>query len=97
MKTNYFTRPGAKIHSAYNAYMIFHTAERRWYTLDKIDDRLATEFASAVFDTKDLEAATLDSGELGYIPKQRTVGNDKYVMLRLKQGLYVEINLSNND
>ena len=79
--------------------MYFDGRDRRWYTKDHVSDTLLPSLASQEVPFSELksEAGTV-AGQYKLIPRPFVDEDDTpYVIMRLKMGLYVDVNLNTKD
>ena len=72
--------------------MFYDPRDRRWYTKEEVDDPLLASDASQAVPFTELISQTTDVlGEVPLIPKKHKDGDQEFVQIRLKMGLFVEV------
>ena len=79
-------------------FLKYDETDRRWYTKDTIEERLRPSIGSPVVSFAELKSAdTTGKGSFHLIPRQVADGDEKFVIIRLKHGFYIDLNLKNGD
>ena len=101
MKRFYFNsniEPTLRIFPNAMFFLKFDEIDRRWYTKDRIEGSLLPSIGSSVVSFAELKSAdTTGTGTFHLIPRPVANGDEQFVIIRLKHGLFIDLNLKNGD